>query len=84
MKTLNEDKVLLNNSSDSDDETSTDAQENQAKQQANKTKEKEEELRQAAWTKRRCASRPIVVMYCAVLVAVMVFLSMWSNQLTQP
>lgn len=30
-----------------------------------------------------CSSRPIAVMYCAVLVAVMVFLSMWSNQLTQ-
>jgi CHASE3 domain sensor protein len=77
MKTLNEDKVLPNNCSDSDDETSTDAQENQAKQQANKTKEKEqeEERRQAARTERRCSSRPIVVMYCAVLVAVMVFLS---------
>jgi hypothetical protein len=31
-----------------------------------------------------CSSRPIAVMYCAVLVSVMVFLSMWSNQLTQP
>lgn len=31
-----------------------------------------------------CSSRPIAVMYCTVLVAVMVFLSMWSNQLTQP